>query len=114
MIKKIPLEEGADAYINVVLKYWLTAAETEKTPKEFIEKIQQELPTRGGVMTIAEQLRQEGVQRGESTLLVRQLERKFRLLPDQYRQKIQQANAEKLLIWGERVLDTECLEEIFA
>ncbi len=71
----------------------------------------------GDVMTLAQQLEQvgmaKGVQQGESTVLLRQLVRKFDVVPDNYRQKILSANAEQLLHWCDRVLDANSLVEVF-
>ncbi len=57
--------------------------------------------------------RQEGRQKGEAALLIRQLTLKFKRIPDHYLQKIEQADAETLLLWGERILAVEAIEEIF-
>lgn len=72
-------------------------------------------------MTIAQQLRQQGVQQGmqqgmqqgESKMLLRQLTRKFNVVPESYRQQLLSANDEQLLNWGDRVLDAESLDEVF-
>ncbi len=66
--------------------------------------------------------RQEGIEEGiekgrvegEATLLLRLLERRFGPLPAAMRQRIAAANAETLLVWGERVLDAKSLDEIFS
>jgi len=47
---------------------------------------------------------QKGRQEGETLLLMRQLERKFGPLNETVRTRLQGANAETLLIWGEQVL----------
>lgn len=57
--------------------------------------------------------RKEGIQQGESALLLNLLEYKFKEIPDTYRQKIADASAETLLVWGRRVLDSNELSEIF-
>jgi predicted transposase YdaD len=49
---------------------------------------------------------------GEAKLLLRLLERKFRSLPESARQRIAEADAETLLVWGERVLDAKSLDEV--
>lgn len=119
MIKKIELEEGAVILITNLLEYWLIKAETTKKPQEFIETIQQGLsvPIKGALMNMGEQLIQQGVQQGiqlgEGTLLIRQLEQKFTTLPELYRKRVEQANTEMLLKWGVRVLEAEALEEVF-
>lgn len=56
---------------------------------------------------------QEGVQRGEYSLLIRLLERKFKKISLHVLQQLAQANAETLLIIGERVLEAKKLEDIF-
>ena len=55
----------------------------------------------------------EGRQEGEAALLLRLLERKFGRLEPQIRQRVQGADAERLLDWGERVLTAERLEDVF-
>lgn len=52
-------------------------------------------------------------QRGESTFLLSLLEHKFKIIPEIYREKIEKANDETLLKWGNRVLDSNDLEEVF-
>jgi len=46
-------------------------------------------------------------------MLLRQLSRKFNPLPVSAHQRIAAADAETLLVWGDRVLDAKCLEEIW-
>ncbi len=60
-----------------------------------------------------EQGMQQGVQQGESALLLRLLKRKFNIVPENYSQRIQNADTESLLTWSERILDCKTLEEIF-
>lgn len=56
---------------------------------------------------------QQGRQLGESELLLRLLNRKFGIIPTHYRKKIEQADANTLLIWGERILEAQNIEDIF-
>jgi hypothetical protein len=65
------------------------------------------------VMTIAEQLKAEGMQQGEYSLLLRLIQRKFHEVPESYRKKMAEADAETLLEWGERILDAKYLDDIF-
>jgi predicted transposase/invertase (TIGR01784 family) len=123
MMRKIESENGATHFLATLLKYWLVGAETTKRPQEFIEAIQEGLtiPIKGAVMTMGEQLInqgiqqgiQQGVQIGEGTLLMHQLQEKFSTIPQSYKQRIEQADAEMLLKWGARVLKAEALEEVF-
>ncbi len=61
-------------------------------------------------ITTAERM---GIQKGESTVLLCLLERKFNVLPDEYRKKIQEADSAVLLEWAVRLLDSQSLEELF-
>jgi hypothetical protein len=54
-----------------------------------------------------------GIRKGEHDLLLRLLQRKFHTIPDHYRQELSKANAERLLLLGERVLEATSLEDIF-
>jgi predicted transposase/invertase (TIGR01784 family) len=57
--------------------------------------------------------RVEGRVEGEAAMLLRQLERRFGPLPDIARRRVAAANAEALLLRGERVLDARSLEEVW-
>ncbi|CAM4451630.1 MAG: hypothetical protein LEGION0398_MBIBDBAK_00758 [Legionellaceae bacterium] len=81
------------------------------------------------VMTIAEQIKQEafiegrakgllegkaeGKAEGEALMLIRLLTLKFGFIPKNYLECIQQADAEILLSWGEKVLHAKTIDEIF-
>lgn len=55
----------------------------------------------------------KGRTEGETILLQRQLTRKFGPLPKNALQRLAQADAETLLVWGERVLDARSLDEVW-
>jgi hypothetical protein len=57
---------------------------------------------------------ERGKQDGERYLLSRQLQRKFSVIPERYLQFLAQADADRLLIWGERLVEANSLEEVFA
>ncbi len=61
------------------------------------------------VMEWTEQWKQEG----EATLLLRQAKRKFGRLPKNTRARIEKADEDQLLEWGERILTAETLDEVF-
>jgi predicted transposase YdaD len=50
---------------------------------------------------------------GEAALLLRQMGRRFGPLPEATRQRIALADAETLLIWGERLMEARSLEEVW-
>ena len=60
-----------------------------------------------------EEGRQEGRQEGEATLLLRLLRRKFGALDPATEERVNSADAEQLLEWGERVLTANTLDEVF-
>ena len=87
---------------------------------KFIEILEEELHVdyvtsfeRMGIEKGLQQGIQQGVQQGESALLLRQLQHKFMTIPDTYRQKIEKADSNSLLKWGERVLDVNSLDDVF-
>ena len=56
--------------------------------------------------------RQEGRQEGGSSLLLRQMTLRFGPLDEALRERIRTADAETLLVWGERVLTAATPEEV--
>ena len=61
----------------------------------------------------AEELREEGRTAGEAALLLRQLERKFGPLDEVTRRRIEAADPDRLLAWGERFVTAESLDDVF-
>lgn len=68
---------------------------------------------RKGLEKGLEKGRREGRRDGEAALLIRLLEFKFGALRPEDRSRIDAADAERLLAWGERVLTARSLEEVF-
>ena len=56
---------------------------------------------------------QRGMQQGESTMLVRQMERKFGQVSKEVKQKIEAADSDTLLEWGEKILSASTAEDVF-
>ena len=56
---------------------------------------------------------QQGQTEGEAAILVRQLERRFGPLSPRHRARIESADAETLLVWGDRVLTAQSVDEVF-
>ena len=64
----------------------------------------------GGV----EQGMQQGVQQGEVAVLLRQIKRKYGpTVAAAFQQRVEQADAETLLVWSERILTAESIDDIF-
>ncbi len=99
---------------KIVIKYVLNGADT-KGRELFLEKMHQYLSPQLGVevMTLAQEFEQHGIHQGEVALFTRQLKYRFNQVPESYLKRIEQADAETLLSWGERILDAKTLEEIF-
>jgi hypothetical protein len=57
--------------------------------------------------------RAEGEVKGEAKMLVRLAETKYGALPGWALHRIESADANQLLVWGERILTAKSLEEIF-
>jgi len=55
----------------------------------------------------------QGMQQGEALILRKLLEKRFGTIPKSIQNKIDQADAEMLLRWSERLLSCKTLEEIF-
>ncbi|MBF0108172.1 MAG: DUF4351 domain-containing protein [Magnetococcales bacterium] len=55
----------------------------------------------------------EGYREGEAWMLMRQLQRRFGMLPEWIGERIAQAKPELLEEWGLRILNARSLEEIF-
>lgn len=56
---------------------------------------------------------EQGLQKGEAAMLLRLLTRKFGRIDESIRARVLAADAEQLLVWGERVLSAETLAEVF-
>ena len=57
---------------------------------------------------------EQGRRLGEAEMLLRQLERKFGVVPADIRRRVQSATSERLLEWAERVLLANRLDEVFS
>ena len=55
---------------------------------------------------------QEGHQEGEATILLSQMEHKFGTVPNNLRNRIEQADTQTLLDWSKRILTAETPEEV--
>jgi len=59
-----------------------------------------------------QQGRQEGRREGEAALLLRLLEHKFGGLSEEVRERVARADAQTLLLWGERILTAKTVDEV--
>lgn len=111
-------EAGSQAYVQNALTYLLSTGEMQNS-QLFIDTVRATLSPKTGeiIMTGAQQIAAEGeargMKKGETLFLIRLLQLKFRHIPQIYQQKIAEADADTLLIWGARVLTATALEDIF-
>lgn len=56
---------------------------------------------------------EQGMQQGERLLLKRQLLRRFGELPARYEERLDQASADQLLVWSDRLFEAATLAEFF-
>ncbi len=127
-LHQLELADGTE-HVILLLNYFLVASNIQDIEK-FISLIQKAFSPQVGeqIMTLAERIREEGYQRGltlaeqfrekgllagEAAFLTRLLTRKFGAISTHYQERIQQADADILLHWGERTLDANTLEEVF-
>ncbi len=113
--------KGAN-FARGVLEYLIDGMEVGNR-ELFIHEVNEHLSSelRGETMTLAEQWKQEGRQEGEqrglrageTAILNRQLKLRFREIPADYQKRIEQADAETLLKWGDQILTANSLEEVF-
>ena len=59
------------------------------------------------------ELIEKGIEQGEAEMLLRQLERKFGEIPPECRQRIDDADSQQLLLWAERILSAETMDQVF-
>ncbi len=94
---------------------WLITLPKELEPiyNQAIKHIEEE--KRMNYITTPQRIgRQEGIQQGESTILIRLLQRRFHSIPSTYLTQVMQADADTLLLWADRIFDAKTLDEVFA
>jgi len=106
-------------YLETLLRYLATAAVTVREA-DVRRALVEVLPTlEERIMpTMAETWLEEGlangIQTGEKRMLLRLLERRFGKVPKTYQTRITTADADTLLLWGERVLSAQRLADVFS
>jgi hypothetical protein len=77
------------------------------------ERRKGESRAQGTLLDWTRQWQDEGRRQGGAELLLRQTERKFGPLEKHDRMRIELAPSERLLDWGERLVEARSLEEVF-
>jgi hypothetical protein len=121
-IQEVAKDSLGYALAKNVLRYVLDGSEgkdTEAFKEAFKDYAQSTLGA--DIMTLAEAFTergvkiglQQGINQGEVAMLLRLLKRRFYQVPVNYLKEIQEADAETLLLWSEKILDAKTLEEVF-
>ena len=102
-------------YLETLLRY-LAAAAVTVNEAEVRRALVEILPTlEERIMpTMVETWLEQGIQTGEKRMLLRLLERRFGKVPKTYQTRITAADADTLLLWGERVLSAQRLADVFS
>jgi predicted transposase/invertase (TIGR01784 family) len=112
--------------VITLLNYVLNSAQNLNV-KKFTQTVKEKLSevTGDNIMTGAEQLIQEGLQRGlyqgklegflqcGHEVLLRLLKRKFGPVPTHYRQLTEHANEIQIVEWSENLIDAKTIDEVF-
>ncbi len=119
ILLKSVYQAGGSHYGTSALHYFLTQAKTLE-PDQILDAVKRGLSEEEKIMATTageywtERGIQQGIQRGECTLLMSQLEFKFKHIPESYRQRILKAQSESLIKWGRKILESESLEDVFS
>ncbi len=89
-----------------------------KLPPELEQTLKQKLVQKGQdtmtyISSIERFAMEEGIAKGEAGVLLRLIERKFGEVTDETRQRIKDADSPQVLLWAERILTAETIEELF-
>jgi hypothetical protein len=109
LIRLEPDPEKKRKYIDFIDCY------ANLTDEEVMRYREQYLNGQGDIMGFAQLLRdegrQEGRQEGQCHILLRLLTRRFGILPQWARRRLENATPEQLEIWADQLLDAETLEK---
>ncbi|MBF0610107.1 MAG: DUF4351 domain-containing protein [Magnetococcales bacterium] len=106
----LSLPEDADK------RFWQELSNFEEQRKmsyiTSVERIGMERGMERGIQIGEQRGLQIGEQKGAASMLCRQLQRRFQVLPEWAASKIAEADLATLEIWSDRVLDAQTLEEV--
>lgn len=100
---------------QTVLRYILMAR-----PEIHSELVEARLLQAAGVeskeilMTTAQEWVEQGVEKGQRELLIRLLGQRFGRLSEEHLARLEQATADELQAWGDRLLAAQQIDEVFS
>ena len=115
LFEKLFEEDSGLRYLEDVL-YYLFKASSHLKEEEVLQQVQNLLSFEDAqevIMTIAEQLEQKGLQKGESNLLKKLLQKKFGEAAESYQAILATLSVDELETLGERLITQSTLEDIF-
>ena len=114
-LKELLAQPGGGSRLSVVLRYTVLAR-PELDVKTVVEAFERVAGSEAGevVMSTAQELIKEGREEALRELLEYQLTEKFGELSQEIRDRLDEATADELQLWGKRVLRAERLEAVFA
>ncbi|QEP45225.1 DUF4351 domain-containing protein [Ectothiorhodospiraceae bacterium BW-2] len=112
LIRQIQDRATAVDVLECLLRYYVQA--TERVSETEAREALQTLPDGEPLMqTFIDKYVQQGLQQGEANILIRLMQTKFGTVPSEAIGRIEQADADTLLHWSERILTAEKPEDLF-
>jgi ribosomal protein L31E len=113
LLKTLLEKQTGLQYIETVIRYILSTSE-DMSAEELKQIVEEQLSAEQGVltMTIAEQIRQEGIQQGEIRLLCRLMAKKYGLSEKVVRTYLENQTANTLLELGDRILEWDSFDRV--
>ena len=114
LISLEPRYEYRLKYIDFIDQYAdLNATELAKYKSEYVSKSNAKEDVMGLLQHTRDEGMLQGMQKGEATILLRQMKKKFGEVPKNAEARIEQADSDQLLEWSENVLTATTVDEVF-
>jgi predicted transposase/invertase (TIGR01784 family) len=113
-VAEVPLRQAFESWLQDVIlpRFGVSREEAATLKLEELETMLAEKIDRWN-REIREEGREEGRQEGEARLVLRLLRLKFGPLEPEHEERVRSADPDLLLVWGERVLTAESLQDVF-
>jgi hypothetical protein len=112
LIDQIADRDTALQILESLLRYYVQG--TQRVDEDDARRLlEQTAPGDPIMQTFIDRYIEQGREQGKAEILLRQMERKFGPTDARLRQQIQEADAETLLEWSDRILTAETPEAVF-